>query len=33
LPKWDLNHRSRSAGYELDDQTLSLDDSMALTVR
>ena len=33
LPKPDLNYRSRSAGYEIDDQTLSLDDSIALTVR
>jgi hypothetical protein len=33
LPKQDLNYRSRSAGYEIDDQTLSLDDSIALTVR
>ena len=33
MPKRDLNHRSRSAGYELDEQTLSLDDSIALTVR
>src|SRR6266566_9257125 len=31
LPKRDLNHRSRSAGYELDDQTLSPIDSVALT--
>jgi hypothetical protein len=30
LPKRDLNHRSRSAGYEIDDQSLSLDDSIAL---
>ena len=29
----DLNHRSCLAGYEFDDQTLSLDDSMALTAR
>ena len=28
----DLNYRSRSAGYEFDDQTLSPDDSIALTV-
>jgi hypothetical protein len=31
LPNRDLNHRSRSAGYELDDQTLSPIDSVALT--
>src|ERR1700688_3061654 len=30
LPKRDLNQRSRSAGYELDDQTLSPIDSVAL---
>jgi len=30
LPKRNLNHRSRSAGYELDDQTLSPIDSVAL---
>src|SRR6202140_3701955 len=30
LPKRDLNHRSHSAGYELDDQTLSPIDSVAL---
>src|SRR6202166_5272808 len=30
LPKRDLNQRSRSSGYELDDQTLSPIDSVAL---
>jgi len=31
LPKQDLNHRSRSAGYEFDDHSLSPIDSVALT--
>src|SRR6266513_6339185 len=31
LPKRDLTYRSRSAGYELDEQTISPIDSVALT--